>query len=400
MALLPSHGDRYYSPFMTTDFYNLLLSDCGLALVLLLLFWYVERISRGVRGIALWGVAHLVYSLGAAMLDGTSQELARAGNAGFAYWTAGIGGLLACAGLAGLAWSIIQFVQQRALTTRELLLMPLCLAFSVVGWVFWGTLDAQGAAMSAAEVIVLSIVIWRLRLLNSSPDAVPARLMMGGCAVLLVLYVRDLLNAFTGAYGPNETWVNLDISIWFLLNFCMLMLSSFRAGESFRLSALFDPLTGALNRRGLNSELRTHVEPMPSGAGLAVIAMDLDNFKAINDLHGHEAGDLVLQNFSDTVRACIRSEDLFARIGGEEFALVLPDTAPEKALQMAERIREQVSRLDFSTNGIPVQVTVSVGVGTSDSRTAFPLLMRIADEALYEAKRQGRNRVELRLFQG
>jgi hypothetical protein len=130
---------------MTTDFYNLLLSDCALALVLLVLFWYVQRISRGLRGIATWGVAHLVYSLGAAMLDGTSQELTRSGDLQSAYWTAGIGGLLACGGVAGLAWSIIQFVRQRALNRWEWALMPLCLGFSLAGWIFWGTVDAQGA---------------------------------------------------------------------------------------------------------------------------------------------------------------------------------------------------------------------------------------------------------------
>ena len=138
---------------MTTDFYNLLLSDCVLALILLALFWYVSRISRGLRGIALWGVAHVAYSLGASMLDGTSQELARTGNLSATYWIAGLGGLLACAGLAALAWSIVLFVQQRALTGAERLLMPLCLAFSLAAWLGWGTVDAQGAAMSAAEVL-------------------------------------------------------------------------------------------------------------------------------------------------------------------------------------------------------------------------------------------------------
>jgi len=384
---------------MTTDFYNLLLSDCGLAVVLLVLFWYVQRISRGLRGIALWGVAHLVYSLGAAMLDGTTQELERSGEWHSAYWTAGLGGLLACAGLVGLAWSMIQFVGQRPLRAYEWALMPLCLGMSLAGWWFWGTVDAQGAAMSATEVLALLLVIAQLRLLNTAPDHVPARLMMAGCGVLLVLYGRDLLHAFTNRYGPNDSWVNLDISIWFLLNFCMLMLTSFRAGESLRLSALFDPLTGALNRRGLSSELRTHVESAPAGKGLAVIVMDLDHFKVINDVHGHETGDEVLQGFSDTVRACIRNDDLFARIGGEEFVVVLPDGSAESAQHMAERIRSEVAALEFAAHdsSVKVKVTVSAGVGASREPQVFPALMRIADQALYEAKRLGRNQVQVRL---
>ncbi|MET1163256.1 MAG: GGDEF domain-containing protein, partial [Pseudoxanthomonas sp.] len=335
--------------------------------------------------------------LGAAMLDGTTQELARSGDSQAAYWTAGIGGLLACAGLAGLCWSVLQFVGQRALRRREWALMPLFLALSLAGWIFQGTVDAQGAAMSAAEVLMLLVLIAQLRHLNTAPDRLPARLMMMGCVVLLSLYGRDLLSAFVGEYGPNDAWVNLDISIWFLLNFCMLMLTSFRAGESLRLSALFDPLTGALNRRGLNSELRTHVETAPIGKGLAVIVMDLDNFKVVNDVHGHETGDEVLQGFSDTVRACIRSDDLFARIGGEEFVVVLPDSTAESARQMAERIRSEVAELAFSSQDRPVKVTVSAGVGASREPQVFTALMRTADQALYEAKRQGRNQVQVRL---
>ncbi|HEY5972081.1 MAG TPA: GGDEF domain-containing protein [Pseudoxanthomonas sp.] len=387
------------SVVMTTDFYNLLLSDCALAVVLLGLFWYVQWISRGLRGITTWGIAHLVYSFGAAILDGTSQELERSGDPQSAYWMAGVGGLLACAGVAGLALSIVQFVRQRALNVRELSLLPLCAALALVGWLFWGTIDAQGAAMSAAEVIALVVIVWHLRLLDTPPDRVPARLMMLGCATLLVLYGADLADALTGRYGPNPAWINADLSIWFMLNFCMLMLTSFRASESLRLSALFDPLTGALNRRGLNSELRARVEPKPARTGLAVIALDLDNFKAINDRHGHETGDLVLQRFSDAVRGCIRGEDLFARIGGEEFVVVLPDSSPEGAQHMAERIRAQVAALEFTINGSQLRVTVSLGVGSSLEHPAFPVLMRIADEALYEAKRLGRNRVEVRLLQ-
>ena len=384
---------------MTTDFYNLLLSDCGLAVVLLGLFWYLEHISRGLRGIALWGAAHLVYSLGAAMLDGTTRQLESSGDWHSAYWTAGIGGLLACAGLVGLAWSIVLFVGQRPLRRYEWALMPLCLGFSLVGWWFWGTVDAQGAAMSATEVLVLLVLIGHLRHLNTAPDHVPARLMMLGCTALLVLYGRDLLHAFTGQYASNEDWVNLDISIWFLLNFCMLMLTSFRAGESLRLSALFDPLTGALNRRGLNSELRTREDASPTLMGLCVIVMDLDNFKAINDLHGHEAGDEVLQGFSDTVRACIRKDDLFARIGGEEFVLVLPESSAEVAQQLAERIRSEVQALQFISQEAPLQVTVSAGVGASSQPQGFLALMRTADKALYDAKRLGRNQVQLRWLQ-
>jgi diguanylate cyclase (GGDEF)-like protein len=382
---------------MTTDFYNLLLSDSALAAVLLALFFYVGRVSRGVRGIATWGVAHFLYSLGAAMLDGTAQMLVRAGDASLAQAIAGLGGLLACAGLAGLAWSIIQFVQQRALTGWERALLPLCIGFSLVGAVAGGGVDAQGAAMSATEVIVLAVMIRHLLALRSAPDHVPARLMITGCFVLLWLYGGDLLAALTGRYGPNPVWVNLDLSIWFMLNFCMLMLASFRAAEPLRRGALFDPLTGALNRRGLDNELQARSGRHAAEHGLAVIALDLDHFKAVNDDHGHEAGDLVLQRFSDVVRSCIRGDDLFARLGGEEFMLVLRDTQAETAQALAERIRQQVMALEFAPVGTGIRITVSVGVSFAADRNApYDTLMRLADEALYAAKHKGRNRIEVR----
>ena len=321
----------------------------------------------------------------------------RAGNESLADGIAGAGGVLACAGLVGLAWSIIQFVQQRALLLWERALLPLCLGFSLVGVALGGGVDAQGEAMSATEVIVLLVMMWHLFALRSAPDHVPARLMMVGCGVLLWLYAGDLLAALTGRYGPNPMWVNLDLSIWFMLNFCMLMLASFRAAEPLRQGALFDPLTGALNRRGLDNELQAHGQRGAAEHGLAVIALDLDHFKTVNDDHGHEAGDVVLQRFSDVVRGCIRSEDLFARLGGEEFMLVLRDTQADAAHALAERIRQQVMALEFAPIGRDIRITVSLGISfTAERHAPYETLMRLADEALYAAKHKGRNRIEVR----
>jgi len=221
--------------------------------------------------------------------------------------------------------------------------------------------------------------------------------MIGGCLVLLWLYGSDLLAALTGTYGPNPIWVNLDLSIWYLLNFCMLMLASFRAAEPLRRGALFDPLTGALNRRGLDNELQSQGAWRAAEHGLAVIALDLDHFKTVNDDHGHEAGDLVLQRFSDVVRGCIRSDDLFARLGGEEFMLVLRDTQADAAQALAERIRQQVMALEFAPIGTGFRVTVSLGMSfTADRHAPYDTLVRLADEALYAAKHKGRNRIEVR----
>jgi diguanylate cyclase (GGDEF)-like protein len=270
--------------------------------------------------------------------------------------------------------------------------MPLCLSFPIIGWAGWGTLDAQGAAMSAAEVIALALIIAHLYRLDARPDRVPARLMMLGCTVLGALYARDLWLALGGAYASNAGWVNIDLSTWYLLNFCMLMLTSFRAAEPLRQGALFDPLTGALNRRGLDAELAAL---QAGGQGVAVLAIDLDHFKAVNDAHGHAAGDLVLQRFADVVRGSIRSEDVFARVGGEEFMLVLRGLSPDDVMGTAERIRQRVAALVVDVDDARVQVTCSLGVAHARDGARMPTLRLLADEALYAAKRDGRDRIHV-----
>ncbi|GAB2499366.1 hypothetical protein GCM10027084_10830 [Pseudoxanthomonas sangjuensis] len=376
---------------MTTDFHALLLGDNALALLLLVLFWYVARVSSGLRGIALWGIAHLVYTIGASLLDGTAPLLEEAGDARGAWWAANLGGLLASSGIAGLAWAVVQFVEQRGPRPGDVALMAFCVAVPLGAWIGSGTLNAQGGAMSASEVVSLLVSIFHLRRLRDVPALLPARLIMLAMAVLVFLYARDLGDALGGRYGANEDWVDIDLPTWFLLNFCMLMLSSFRAAESLRHVALVDPLTDALNRRGLGVRLRGDFVPIGS-RGSAVIALDLDRFKLINDRHGHPAGDAVLRCFSDAVRTCIRSGDLFARVGGEEFVVVLHDISADDALGMAERIRREVARQQIAEIA-PDPITVSVGVATGADADGIDTLMLNADEALYEAKRLGRNHV-------
>ena len=375
---------------MTTDFYNLLLTDCALALILLALFWYVSRVARGVRGIASWGIGHFFYSVGAAMLDGTATGLERAGST-TATTVAAIGGMLACGGLAVLAGAAIKFAQQRALRPAEWILVPALVLLSALAWLAGDVIDGQGAAMSLAELVMLAILLWQLRRLDVPPLRVPARLVMLGAAVLALLYGRDLVQAITGRYGPNDAWVNVDLSTWYLINFCMLMLASFRAAESLRQTAMLDPLTGTLNRRGLFARLDPDLERLTREGHLAVIALDLDHFKRVNDRYGHAIGDLVLQKLSDTIRGQSREHDVFARTGGEEFVIVVtgPDACNAQAL--AERIRVSLSTMRLDPPSPPVRVTASLGVSLSNRPMPLSMLMRGADEALYTAKRAGRD---------
>jgi diguanylate cyclase (GGDEF)-like protein len=373
-----------------------LLSDCMLALVLFALFSYVAHVSRTLYGIATWGLAHLAYTLGADSIDVLASALREAGHPVAALLAVNLGAVLACAGMAGLAWALVQFVQQRRLRRRELAWMPLSMVPPVIAWLAAGTTDAQGMALSLVEVVALATMIWQLRRLRAAPDKVPARLMMVSCALLIGIYSSGMSGWLEGRghYDIDDLWVSSDLALWSMLNFCMLMLSSFHAAEALRHGALVDPLTGALNRRGLSHSLEERRAPGGAAApdSLSVLALDLDRFKEINDRHGHRIGDQVLQAFSDTVRACIRQHDLFARTGGEEFVIVTTGMRCEEAVRLGERIRQSTDALRLPTHG-GLRVGVSIGVACATRRIAVVDLMDLADQALYEAKRGGRNRV-------
>lgn len=162
--------------------------------------------------------------------------------------------------------------------------------------------------------------------------------------------------------------------------------------------AVTDPLTGTYNRRYANLHLDTLIEKCrEKESGLAVLMLDLDRFKSVNDNYGHAAGDAVLREFSKRLQANVRTMDLVARMGGEEFMVVMPDVTPALAAEIAERIRIATADPTFviDEDGTSIQVTVSIGFAVlNDVETVFELVKR-ADAALYGSKHSGRNRVTL-----
>ena len=165
--------------------------------------------------------------------------------------------------------------------------------------------------------------------------------------------------------------------------------------------ATTDPLTHLSNRRQLGELLprelmraRRRGEAVPNGK-VAVLMIDLDHFKKVNDTFGHQAGDVVLSEIGRFLRAGIRGSDIACRYGGEEIALILTDTALEPAVQRAEGIRKKIGALTFSHDGRSMgPVTASIGVAIfPDHADDTESLLRVADEALYKAKQGGRDRV-------
>jgi diguanylate cyclase (GGDEF)-like protein len=169
-----------------------------------------------------------------------------------------------------------------------------------------------------------------------------------------------------------------------------LALNQSRLARSHRHDAMTDPLTGLLNRRALFK----HVGGIPVDRFTGVLLFDLDRFKSVNDEFGHSTGDEVIRRFAEVMTECLRGNDICARLGGEEFAAVLPRTTTERAHQVAERVRKSFAEVVIETGKGSLKCTVSVGIAfpTADG-PSFEQVLADADRALYRAKNSGRNRV-------
>ncbi|MDX1454860.1 MAG: diguanylate cyclase [Gammaproteobacteria bacterium] len=157
---------------------------------------------------------------------------------------------------------------------------------------------------------------------------------------------------------------------------------------------LTDELTGLLNRRGFDEALASeHARMQRYSRPYSLVMFDLDHFKSVNDDYGHAAGDLVLEGIGDFCRSSFREQDIVARIGGEEFCAILPETDVAGACVVAERLRAEVASSVFSLEAMSLKVTVSVGVAAADPGSNSEALMARVDAALYRAKDAGRNQV-------
>ena len=166
--------------------------------------------------------------------------------------------------------------------------------------------------------------------------------------------------------------------------------------EKFENSAHFDPLTGVYNRRRFTELVEKHaVIAAKKNEPTFVCMLDLDFFKKVNDTYGHDAGDAVLKNISGRVKDTMRPYDLFARYGGEEFIMFIAVPDSENAVCFAERIREIIQAAPVHFEGTDIPVTASLGVAQAAPHNLLDAAIKLADKALYSAKKNGRNRVEL-----
>ncbi|MDX8459569.1 GGDEF domain-containing protein [Mesorhizobium humile] len=159
-------------------------------------------------------------------------------------------------------------------------------------------------------------------------------------------------------------------------------------------AALTDGLTGMQNRRYFDDALREYLQEFRRiDRPVGLMILDLDHFKQVNDTHGHDVGDEVLRAVATCLRGMTRYHDVVARLGGEEFAVVTPNMDVELLARFAERIRKAIANMSIMSGNVRLKVTTSVGLAVWDHKESAEDFYRRADRQLYEAKKQGRNRV-------
>lgn len=219
-------------------------------------------------------------------------------------------------------------------------------------------------------------------------------------AVLLVMRVGVMLRFNTPGYPVVRTdmtrfWLEGTLVTNSAITFGFMFLSAAKQRVELLWHAQADELTGLLNRWALTRVAMRELSRCSRTKGLiAVVMMDLDGLKGLNDSMGHGCGDAVLQAVARVLQETVREQDSVARIGGDEFCILLPDAGPMEAVTAAERVRSQIDALVLQYRGDQVRVSASLGVACSaDCGLSLQRLMDASDVALYRAKREGKNRV-------
>ncbi len=374
---------------MSLDSSTLYLVATLVAALLGVMLLYFGR-QENIAALNWWGTAYL---LGAASIAAWTLASSRLGS-GPALMLNAIG-LLAC----GMVWNAARVFHGR----------PTSWPGISIGAVIWLAALASlkpdayalrmtvGAGIVAAYAALTARELWserRKSMLRRWPTIIIP--LLHGFVLMLPILIGDLLRADDGDFA-DSIWVSafaIELVLYAVGTvFIIFMLVSERAVSAHKAAASIDPLTGIFNRRGFAEATSRVIErEATAGRPVTVMIFDIDHFKSINDRFGHPAGDQILKEFTQIVSNTLRMTDLCGRIGGEEFAALLP-CAMDEALNAAERVREAFATSGLIVDDAPVETTVSIGVAGGPAGTELDVLLAAADSALYQAKRGGRNQV-------
>jgi diguanylate cyclase (GGDEF)-like protein len=353
----------------------------------LLYTWTQERISA----LAWWSVAYLI--------GGASGALWRFGDTFAPHLPSSASTVLLFVAV-GMIWSAARVFHGRSVHWVATLFGA---AFWLIASLFPAVAGSEGLRMAVSALIVAGYTFLTAAELRRERRKSPIRRwpaifvpMLHGAIFLFPVALATLSQGAGG--GIARGWIAvfaIEILLYVVgTAFIVLILAKDRTVHIYKTAATTDTLTGLLNRRGffeatgaLMADRRRHMAPV------SVLVFDLDHFKSVNDRHGHAVGDAVLQTFAKVARDTLRATDVVGRLGGEEFIAALPSSLSEAAIA-AERVRVALAATSIMRNGQRVGATVSVGVSCGAPTTTIDGLITRADEALYRAKADGRNRVE------
>jgi diguanylate cyclase (GGDEF)-like protein len=368
-----------------------IVTSCVTALLgfLLLFAWRHDRVGA----LAWWGTSYLLGALAIGVWAiGASRSAAIASIA-----TALL--FVAC----GMAWNAARVFHDRKVLWSGMLVgavvwlaacaIPTLVPFGMHRFALASVIVAIYSFLTAAE-------LWRERRKNLTRRW-PALFAptLHSAVFLFPIAIESLIPHKADLIMLATVWVAvfvLELLLYAVgMAFFVLVLANERTLRAHKSAALTDPLTGLFNRRGLVEAARELAEKYARKAGkpVAVLAFDLDHFKSINDRFGHALGDEVIKLFASTASSSLRLTDFVVRLGGEEFAAIMPGTL-EDGMLVAERMRAAFETAGRTVMGRYVGATVSVGVAAHESAANIDALLARADAALYAAKANGRNRVE------
>jgi diguanylate cyclase (GGDEF)-like protein len=376
-----------YMSFDTSTLYLVATMLAAMLGGMLVLFGKQENIGA----LKWWGAAYLLGSAAVAI---------------WTIWGATLGpiaslaltsiGFFAC----GMVWNASRVFHGRKLLWPGLVLGPLVWIATMMTL---APRDASirlsmGAAIVAIYAALTASELWseRRRDMQQRWPTITVPVLHGGVLMLPILigvYMRPYDANFS-----NSVWVtafSVELVLYAICTvFVIFMLVSDRTVAAHKNAASTDPLTGLFNRRGFSEACGRVIDrEAKAGRPVTVMIFDIDHFKSINDRFGHPAGDEILKLFAVVVGSNLRLSDLSGRIGGEEFAALLPCSLEEGVI-VAERMRQVFENSNIVCETGPVDTTVSIGVAGGPAGTELEVLLAAADTALYQAKRTGRNKVE------